>query len=91
MVATVSKASPNAATVREFWDAVNDALRRIDCSAEVTADSLRGKIERLPNAEQRFFFHSDPFDVALELAGISGDRAEQLRENEALRREEEPV
>lgn len=66
-----SKVVP-AAAKDEFWAVVEDCLREFhEMRQEVIrrkAKKLRDAIERMKQAEVEFFYHSEPFDVACEIA-----------------------
>lgn len=56
----------------QFWPVVRDCLREFHkMTAEQTrrkASQLRKKIESMPNGSMEFFYHSEPFDVACDIA-----------------------
>jgi hypothetical protein len=67
-----SRVVPDDAKV-EFWAVVADCLRAFhQLKAEAArrkAGILRDTIERVTTTEQESFYHSEPFDVACEIAG----------------------
>lgn len=56
----------------EFWAVVEDCLREFHGMQPVAirrkAGKLRNAIERMTAAELEFFYHSEPFDVACDIA-----------------------
>jgi hypothetical protein len=56
----------------QFWSVVRDCLHEFHkMTAEITrrkAAQLRKKIESMPNETMEFFYHSEPFDVACDIA-----------------------
>jgi hypothetical protein len=56
----------------QFWAVVEDCLREFHAMKQEAirrkAGKLRNAIERSPTAELEFFYHSEPFDVACEIA-----------------------
>jgi hypothetical protein len=57
---------------REFWAVVQACLSEFHGIKRETlrrkADKLRNGIERMTVAESEYFYHSEPFDIACELA-----------------------
>jgi hypothetical protein len=55
-----------------FWSVVRRCLREFHkMTTEITqrkATQLRKKIESMPNESMEFFYHSEPFDVACDIA-----------------------
>jgi hypothetical protein len=70
----------------EFWIAVEAALKRLDRDASRAA-TLRADLEHAPAERRTYFFHMDPFDVALLLAGIKREDAEPHWQREVARRQ----
>jgi hypothetical protein len=66
-----SKIVPNDAK-DEFWSVVRDCLREFHkMTTEIArrkATQLRKKIESMPKGSMEFFYHSEPFDVACDMA-----------------------
>ena len=56
----------------QFWSVVRGCLREFHkMTSDMTrrkATQLRKKIESLPNEAMEFFYHSEPFDVACDIA-----------------------
>ncbi len=56
----------------EFWAVVEDCLREFhrvkQPDARRKAAKLRNAIERMTNSEVELFYHSEPFDVACDIA-----------------------
>jgi RNA polymerase sigma factor (sigma-70 family) len=62
--------------IERYWMLVQSTLRLFNESSSLVKD-LRRSIEQLDPAQQTLFFHSEPFDVARDLAGRS-DWSQQL-------------
>ena len=66
-----SRVVPDDAKV-QFWAVVEDCLREFHAMKQEAirrkAGKLRNAIERSPTAELEFFYHSEPFDVACDIA-----------------------
>ena len=67
-----SKVTPDDAK-DEFWAVVEDCLRSFHGMKQEgirrKAGKLRREIERMTTGEVESFYHSEPFDVACDLAG----------------------
>jgi hypothetical protein len=59
----------------EFWAVVEDCLREFHGMKQEAirrkAGKLRSRIERMTTTEVELFYHSEPFDVACEIADDS--------------------
>jgi len=69
---SASKVVPTDAK-NDFWAVVEDCLAELHGMAQEAiarkAGKLRDRIEKMTTAEMEFFYHSEPFDVACEIAG----------------------
>jgi hypothetical protein len=67
-----SKAVPEVAK-DQFWAVVEDCLQEFHGQKQEMsrrkANKLRNSVERMTTAEVELFYHSEPFDVACEIAG----------------------
>ena len=61
---------PNSEVKQLYWERVSLALMVLGHSSRLAA-SLRADIDLLPSPTRELFYHSDPFDVARDLAGMS--------------------
>jgi hypothetical protein len=59
----------------EFWAVVHDCLRAFHGMKQEAirrkAGKLRNSIERMTTGEMEYFYHSEPFDIACEIANNS--------------------
>ena len=55
---------------KEYWDRVRDSLKIIG-SENVSIEKLRMEIQALPVDDQILFYHSEPIDIAKDLARLT--------------------
>jgi hypothetical protein len=60
------------AAIDEFWAVVEDCLQEFhgikSAAIQRKAGKMRQVVERMTRSEQESFYHSEPFDVACEIA-----------------------
>jgi hypothetical protein len=72
---------------RRYWELVSHCLTDI-FDKRLDVKPLEGEIAKLPLEEQALFFHAEPYDVAGDLAGVSGDTLNDLaKKYDALARQ----